>query len=687
MLLFLFFLNTKNSQIDFSDKEVKGLRYLYPLGLMAFQTVDLLLSRSTENNSELTASLGAFKIVDQDLRSEVGTDDSSLFIRGREHIAPQILITLMEQISVKPEPSELLKALVHILELIHHVGDTSNLILDPELDTYYLMDLTVLSIPRAVAFLLGTGILGDYKTATDWTNRLGFSALLQYEVIPALQTKSASALREDANFNGINPSLGGRLTGTLQRLIGKLQELNSGLQANQSPEELHRALIVSMEHLNTFWKVSHGELTTLLEIRMGNLESFRQMALLVVILLWSCSVILTIYSVNMVKRIQKNNDINSKQILEMSMRREMALHGAIDAIISVDESGAILEFNPAAEAIFGLAKVSVIGKSLEQVIIPDTHRVAHQKAFQKYLSDRRTDRISKRLRLPGKHVSGREFPMELSLIAIHLPNGGKIFTAFIRDLSEQYRLEHEAKVQQSKLITASRLTSLGEMAAGIAHEVKNPLAIIDGYLQQLGGLIDHPEAAKVVPKTIEAMRRSVSRISKIIDGLRAFARAGDSDPFEKIPAQKLVRDCLDLCKPRMDASGIRLTVHLNSNQSIYCRSVQISQVLVNLINNSYDAIVMTEDPWIEISLNDEGTQCNIAITDSGPGIPPHIAEKMLQPFFTTKPIGKGTGLGLSISLGIIESHRGSLTLDSKNPHTRFVIQLPSASTQILKNAA
>ncbi len=686
-LLFLFFLNTKNSQIEFSEKEIKGLRYLYPLGLMAFQTVDLLLGSSKPNNAHLISSLTAFRNIDQELGSEVGADDNSLFIRGREHLAPKKLMNLMEQISVKPDPSDLIKALVHMLELIRHVGDTSNLILDPELDTYYLMDLTVICIPRAVAYLLDTGVLGDYTMRPNWSKGLGLLALLQYEVIPALQTKTASALREDANFNGVNPSLSGRLTGSLQGLLEKLQELSSGLQTNQKPDELHRDLILSMDSLKSFWSISHAELTTLLEIRMGILEKFRNWSLLTALLLWGFSVLLTVYSVNRIKRMQSLNEITSKQIFEISMRREMALQGAIDAIISADETGTILEFNPAAEAIFGLAKESVIGKSLEHTIIPDTHKAAHRKAFQKYLSDQRTDKISKRLRLPGKHASSREFPIELSLVAIHLPSGSKIFTAFIRDLSEQYRLEHDAKIQQSKLVTASRLTSLGEMAAGIAHEVKNPLAIIDGYLQQLGRLIDHPDAAKVVPKTIDAMRRSVSRISKIIDGLRAFARAGDSDPIEKIPVLKLVEDCLDLCKPRMDASGIRLTARLNSQQSIYCRPVQISQVLVNLLNNAYDAVVMTEQPWIEIDLVDDGTQCSITITDSGLGIPPDIAEKMLQPFFTTKPVGKGTGLGLSISLGIIESHKGSLTLDSKHPNTRFVIQLPSVSTTILKNVA
>lgn len=686
-MLFGFFLNTKNAQIDFTNKEILGLEYLYPLGQTAFQLIDQTLGSPTANPADLEASLNSLKQVEEKIGSEVGTDSHSLFIRGRDHLAPKHLVSLLEQAITKPEPKYLLKPLIHVLGLIQHIGDTSNLILDPDLDSYYMMDITVLMIPKYMSYLIDTGILQNVLPATDWSNRTSLEILLNFEIIPSLHTKTVRAIQEDPNFYGVNPSLAGRLTGPSQELSESLQDLYQVTRAGQDSSILDHKLLKSIAKLNLFWSISHSELNSLLQIRLHSLRTSRLKTSWVALGLWGLSMLLTFYSLKTLRKMQISNEFAFNQFRNMSLSREITLKGALDAIVSIDHKGNITEFNPAAESLFGRDRSAVIGLSLEETIIPDSLKLQHSQGLKKYLNANRNDNISRRIMLSGKHSSGREIPLELSLVATHVPDSEVVFTAFIRDLTDQYRLENEAKLHQSKLVMASRLSSLGEMAGGISHEIKNPLAIIDGHLQNLSSLLKRPDSTQAVLKSIDSMRRSVSRITKIIDGLRAFARSGETDPFERVSPKQIIEKSLELCRSRLESNGIIIKTQLLGQSSLFCRPTQISQVLVNLINNAYDAIETTKDPWIEIELIDEGDYSVISVTDSGPGIPHDIAEKILQPFFTTKPLGKGTGLGLSVSLGIIQSHHGTLMIDSQHPHTRFVIRLPENPPESLKSAA
>src|SRR5262249_54178985 len=132
-----------------------------------------------------------------------------------------------------------------------------------------------------------------------------------------------------------------------------------------------------------------------------------------------------------------------------------------------------------------------------------------------------------------------------------------------------------------------------------------------------------------------------------------------------------------LCSERLRRNSIQLKIqHGSPNLKIECRSTEISQVLLNLLNNALDAVQPLDQKWISIDVADAGNDVEIAVTDSGPGIPAHLRDKIAQPFFTTKEIGKGTGLGLSISRGIAEAHHGGLFLDPVCANTRFIVCLP-----------
>lgn len=243
---------------------------------------------------------------------------------------------------------------------------------------------------------------------------------------------------------------------------------------------------------------------------------------------------------------------------------------------------------------------------------------------------------------------------------------------------ERQRYENEYKKTQAHLSNSSKFAALGEMASGVAHEINTPLAVIKMIAEQLEedlkqGKIDDQKLRSAIHK----IHITSQRIAKIIHGLRTFARDGSHDPLESADFTQLLQTTLDLCDARLKAMGVEILLPRSpATFSIQCRPTQISQVLLNLINNAVDAVQNLEQKWIRIELTDTEDQIQIGVIDSGSGILPETAQKLFEPFFTTKETGKGTGLGLSISRGIIESHDGTLTLDPNCPNTRFVIRLP-----------
>lgn len=234
--------------------------------------------------------------------------------------------------------------------------------------------------------------------------------------------------------------------------------------------------------------------------------------------------------------------------------------------------------------------------------------------------------------------------------------------------------------QQQALISSAKMSALGEMAGGVAHEINTPLAVISMRVEQLEECVkDGDFDALDVVETLGVVKTTTDRIAQIVRGLRFFARDGRRLPAQKASVATIVEDTLSLCRERFSNHGVQLEVIKDQSYpqlSIECRSVEISQVLLNLLSNSFDAISALQDKWIRIEVSNQEHYVEISVVDSGRGIPKELHEKIMQPFYTTKDIGKGTGLGLSISKGMIESHQGKLYLDKDSPHTRFTVILP-----------
>ncbi len=267
--------------------------------------------------------------------------------------------------------------------------------------------------------------------------------------------------------------------------------------------------------------------------------------------------------------------------------------------------------------------------------------------------------------------ANREITVE-QIILSHKNVKGEVemLSTIVTDLTQR-------NAEKAKLLNASRLASLGEMAGGIAHEINNPLAIIHGKSQRLKAkLSEKVIAVEECIKDIEKIEATATRIAKIIRGMRAVARNGEKDPFQSASVKTIIDDSLSLSIDKFRNKGVEIRLREFKEQYMECRSTQITQILINLLNNSYDAVLNLEDKWIEIDVKDRITGLEISITDSGKGITKDLATKIMNPFFTTKDVGKGTGLGLSISSGIVQDHGGRLWLDSNSKNTRFVILLP-----------
>lgn len=232
-------------------------------------------------------------------------------------------------------------------------------------------------------------------------------------------------------------------------------------------------------------------------------------------------------------------------------------------------------------------------------------------------------------------------------------------------------LQHR-KETEAKLIYTSKMASLGEMAGGIAHEINNPLTVISGYSEQIIRRFnsDNPDKDKILADALK-IKETAFRISKIIAGLLAFSRSGENEPEEDVELGHLITEALDFGKERLLRHGIQIKTELLDKMIVRCRPTQIQQVIINLLNNSLDAIQGTPGPWIHIKCEQQKNEYWITITDSGKGIPDQIRENMMNPFFTTKEIGKGTGLGLSISKGIMESNHGELIYVEDSINTTF----------------
>ncbi|MFO1158606.1 MAG: PAS domain S-box protein [Reyranellaceae bacterium] len=366
---------------------------------------------------------------------------------------------------------------------------------------------------------------------------------------------------------------------------------------------------------------------------------------------------------------------------ELSLQKaylEAIVETVPDAMVIIDETGIIQSVSSTAEKQFGFAAQHLRGQNVS-VLMPSPYREEHDGYLSRYLATGERRIIGVGRVVVGQRSDGTTFPMELSVGEIRL-RGERQFVGFIRDLTQRQERERLFHEMQSELLHVSRLSVMGEMASALAHELNQPLTAMTNYLRGARRLLEElrDDRAAIAKSGLDKAAEQSLRAGKVIQRLRDFVARGETE--KRIESLKnLVEETSALALVASSEQSIRLDLQFDPSADLaVVDKVQIQQVLLNLMRNAIEAMQSCEKREIVVTVAPSGDgMVAIAVEDTGSGIAPAIAERLFQPFVTTK--SKGMGVGLSLSRTIVESHGGHITVDP-NPAggTVFRFTLPRA---------
>ena len=347
---------------------------------------------------------------------------------------------------------------------------------------------------------------------------------------------------------------------------------------------------------------------------------------------------------------------------------------ALDCIVVIDEDGRVVEFNPAAETTFGYRREDVLGRPIDELIVPPALRARHQEGFRRYLETGTGSVIGRRIEIEGMRADGSLLPVELAITEVKLPER-RLFTAHLRDLTDERRAAAEIDAQRTRIHQIEKLSAMGSLLAGVAHELNNPLAILIAQAT----LLKEKAPNEDIRRRAERIHAAAERSGRIVKSFVSMAR---QKPPQREPTDlnEVVRGALEMTAYGRRSAGIELDLSLAEDlPPISADRDLLGQVAANLLLNAHQALA--ERPGtrrIEVATRLSGGSVELVVADNGPGVPPEIAPRIFEPYFTTKPAGAGTGIGLSISRSVVESHGGRIALTERSGGgAAFTIALPA----------
>jgi len=366
----------------------------------------------------------------------------------------------------------------------------------------------------------------------------------------------------------------------------------------------------------------------------------------------------------------------------IEQRYRVMVETASDAVVCMDEKGAILLANAATARVFGYEPGELIGKPLT-VLMPEYLRQLHQGGFRRYLATSQRHINWQGTELTGLRKNGQEFPVEISFGEV-TADGRRIFTGFVRDISERKQAEElraSLHATQLELAQVARVTTMGELAASIAHEVNQPLTGVtnnaNACLRLLANRSLDPE---VLRGALEEIVSDGSRASAVLARIRAFIKKAPAVK-QVVDINEVIQDVLALVGPELRKNRISVERQLTKTLPLVTADrVELQQVLLNLVMNGIEAMAGVTDRPCLIGVQsriDESGNVLVSVSDSGTGLRSE-GDRIFTPFFTTK--ANGMGMGLSISRSLIESQDGRLWAESNSPHGAvFSFTLPAAA--------
>ena len=373
-----------------------------------------------------------------------------------------------------------------------------------------------------------------------------------------------------------------------------------------------------------------------------------------------------------------------RRLEEREAHLRSILDTAPEAMIVIDAAGIMQSFSPAAERLFGWSAAETIGKNVS-MLMPPPYREQHDAYLQRYLATRERRIIGIGRVVVGERRDASTFPMELAVGEVETGGGERLFTGFVRDLTERQSTERRLQDLQSELVHVSRLTALGEMASALAHELNQPLSAIANYAKGCERLLQAETIDREKLKgALSSTADQALRAGEIIRRLRHFVSQGEGERrIESLP--QLLEEAGALAMTGAKELGVRLRFKIDRKVDlVLADKVQIQQVALNLMRNAIDAMETCARRELTVSAAPaDGDMVEVRVSDTGAGIDPEVAEQLFQPFVTTK--ARGMGVGLSISRTIVEAHGGRIWIEP-NPGggTTFRFTIPAVRKEELE---
>ncbi|MDQ6432775.1 PAS domain S-box protein [Mesorhizobium sp. LHD-90] len=355
------------------------------------------------------------------------------------------------------------------------------------------------------------------------------------------------------------------------------------------------------------------------------------------------------------------------------IRRTM-IQASLDAIIVIDETGGVVEFNPAAEKMYGYKRTEVLGRDLLDLVVPTSYRDGYTNASD-YMAGRGAPMIGQRMETVTQNAAGEVFPIELTATEIKVADR-KLYFGSVRDLREKHRAEEEINRQRDRLHQNEKMAAMGSLLAGVSHELNNPLAVVVAQSTLLHEFAPDPQTKM----RAEKVRAAAERCGRIVKSFLGMVRLHPPSQGE-MDLNNAVRAAMEVTAYGARSSGILIeTDFVRGALPVLADPDHITQVAANLLVNSQHALAANNgDKRIKVrTFRREDGKCGFLVEDNGPGVPMNIRHRIFESYFTTKPVGVGTGIGLSISKSIVERHKGRIYYESAFPTgARFVVELPT----------